>query len=231
MGTLIVVMWRSGRDLQMPKVRLVFHALAAVYASAGFTAPLELRVVGVDGKGIAGTVVTLRSGDPSRPAPRPVEAQMDQVDRQFTPHVLVVPVGSKVGFPNTDSVRHQVYSFSPAKRFELPLYRGKPPNPVEFDRAGVVTLGCNIHDQMRAYVYVVDAQYFGRTDATGAWKLPDVQPGSYTVQIWHPRSRDSSPMIEQQITVSAAEPRLTLRNATPLRLRPDSQVPANWDAY
>jgi plastocyanin len=194
-------------------------------------APLELRLLGVDGKGIAGTVVTLRSMDPARPAPRPVDAQIDQVDRQFVPHVLVVPAGSKIGFPNTDTVRHQVYSFSPAKRFELPLYRGKPHPPEVFDRTGVVTLGCNIHDQMRAYVYVVDAQYFGRTDAGGNWKVADVQPGTYTVQIWHPLSRDSRPLIDQQVSLSAAEPSLTLRAAAPLRLRPESQIPANWDAY
>jgi hypothetical protein len=153
------------------------------------------------------------------------------VDRQFVPHVLVVPAGSKVTFPNSDSVRHQVYSFSPAKRFSLPLYRGKPYPPVEFERAGVVTLGCNIHDQMRAYVFVVDAQYFGRTDSNGTFKSPDVQPGVYTVQIWHPLARDTRPVIEQQITVSSTNTPVTLRVAAPLRLRPESQVPANWDAY
>jgi plastocyanin len=215
----------------MAKMRLVFHAMVACSASTAMAAPLELRMLGVDGKGIAGTVVTLRSTDPARPAPRPVDALIDQVDRQFVPHVLVVPTGSKIGFPNTDSVRHQVYSFSPAKRFELPLYRGKPYPPEVFDRAGVVTLGCNIHDQMRAYVYVVDAQYFGRTDASGAWKVADVQPGTYTVQIWHPLSRDSRPLIDQQVSITAAEPLLVLRAAAPLRLRPESQIPANWDAY
>jgi hypothetical protein len=157
--------------------------------------------------------------------------QIDQVDRQFTPHVLVVPTGSKISFPNSDSVRHQVYSFSPAKRFELPLYRGKQHNPIEFERAGVVTLGCNIHDNMRAYVFVVDAQYFGRTDVNGTWKLPDVQPGTYSVQVWHPKSRETRPVVDQQIKVTAAEPQLVLRLATELRLRLDSQVPVNWDAY
>ena len=156
---------------------------------------------------------------------------MDQRDRAFVPHVIIVSPGTKVTFPNSDSIGHQVYSFSPVKKFQLPLYRGNPNPPVVFEKSGFVTLGCNIHDQMRAYVYVVDAQYFGRTDASGTWKSPDVLPGAYTVQIWHPRSRDSGPMIEQQVTVTAAEPRLTLRNAMPLRLRPDTQVPANWDAY
>ena len=141
------------------------------------------------------------------------------------------PTGSRITFPNSDSVRHQVYSFSPAKRFSLPLYRGTPYPPVEFDHTGVVTLGCNIHDQMRAYVFVVEAQYYGRTDSSGLYKAPDVQPGTYTVQIWHPLARDTRPLIDQQIIVTAADTHLTLRIAAPLRLRPASQVPANWDAY
>jgi plastocyanin len=215
----------------MPKLRLVFHVIASLVATSALAAPLELRVLRADGRAAAGTVLLLRSNDAARPLARPVDAVMDQVDRQFTPHVLVVPTGSKILFPNTDTVRHQVYSFSPAKRFQLPLYRGKPYPPEVFDRAGVVTLGCNIHDNMRAYVYVVDAQYYGRADASGAWKLADVLPGVYSVQVWHPLSRDTRPVIEQQITVTAAEPRLTLRIPTELRLRPESQIPTNWDAY
>lgn len=212
-------------------MRLVFQALALLLASNAFAAPLALRLVGPDGAAIAGTVVLLRSTDAARPVAHPVDAQIDQVDRQFAPHVLVVPTGSRIVFPNSDSVRHQVYSFSPAKRFQLPLYRGTPYPPVEFAHKGVVTLGCNIHDQMRAYVFVVDAQYYGRTDSSGAFNAADVQPGAYTVQIWHPLARDTRPLIEQQITVAVTETHLTLRIAAPLRLRPESQVPANWDAY
>lgn len=203
----------------------------ALLALPGFAAPLELNLLGVDGKGVAGTVAILRSTDASRPLAPPVAATIDQLDLRFEPHVLVVPVGSRVNFPNTDKVSHQVYSFSPAKRFQLELYRGKPYPPVLFDQHGTVTLGCNIHDQMRAYVYVVEAHYYGRTDATGAWRLPDVVPGEYTVQIWHPLARDSRPLVEQTIRVSAAEPQLTLRLATAPKLRPQSQIPPNWDNY
>lgn len=215
----------------MPKMRLVFHVAAAAFASAALGAPLELRVEDVGGKPVAGSVVLLRSTDASRPLLKAVDATMDQVDRQFVPHVLIVSTGSRVRFPNHDSVRHQVYSFSPVKRFELKLYRGNAHPAETFDRPGVVTLGCNIHDAMRAYIYVLDAHYFGRTDAGGSWKLPDVQPGTYTVQVWNPRTRDTRPVIEQQLAVTAAEPRATLKVAGPLRLRPDSQIPANWDAY
>lgn len=206
-------------------------ALALVPCASA--AGLEMRLVTVDGKGIAGTVVVLRSTNPNRPPATPARGVMDQVNREFVPHVLIVPVGSSVIFPNSDTVSHQVYSFSPAKKFQFPLYRGSPNPPVDFDRVGVVTIGCNIHDQMRAYVFVVDGQYYGRTSTSGTWTATDVEPGDYTVQVWHPLAREIRPIVEQRVHVNdgAAVTALTLRMATPLRLRPESTVPANWDAY
>lgn len=211
-------------------MRVVFHALLALCPTAVLGAPLEIQFVAVDGKPVSATVVTLRSLDAARPPARPISGTIGQEDLAFIPHVLVVPVGSTVSFPNNDTVSHQVYSFSPARSFKLPLYRGTPP-PVTFDRAGVVTLGCNIHDQMRAHVYVVEAQYFGRTDAQGRWSAPDVQPGQYQLEIWHPRSRVQRAVAEQRVTVDADGARLVIRAATALKLRSESQVPANWDAY
>ncbi len=212
-------------------MRRVFHTLLALCATTATAAPFHMQFVGVDGKPIGGTVVTLRSTDSSRALARPVSAVMDQVERQFVPHVLVIPVGSKVVFPNSDTVSHQVYSFSPAKKFQLPLYSGKPYPPVQFDRAGIVTLGCNIHDQMRAYVYVVEAQYYARADHQGRWSVPDVQPGQYTLTIWHPLSRTQRPVLEQRVTIGSDGVSLTLHAAAPLKLRSESQVPANWDVY
>ena len=90
-------------------------------------------------------------------------AEMAQKGKQFDPTVLVVPVGTSVGFPNRDTVRHHVYSFSPVKTFELKLYSGVPANPVVFDKIGIAVLGCNIHDAMTAWVVVVDTPYFGRS--------------------------------------------------------------------
>jgi hypothetical protein len=136
-----------------------------------------------------------------------------------------------VSFPNSDSVKHQVYSFSPAKRFQLPLYAGKPKDPEVFDKPGVVTLGCNIHDKMSAYVYVVEAQYYGRTDHEGRWSSPSVEPGEYTLTIWHPLSRSQNAVLEQRVSVKAEGAKLALRAATPLDLRTETQVPTNWDVY
>ncbi len=213
-------------------MRHVFHTLLALWGTAATAAPFEMQFIGVDGKAITGgVVVTLRSTDASRPIVRPARAVMDQVDREFLPHVLVIPVGSPVSFPNSDSVAHQVYSFSPVHRFQLPLYQGKPYKPEVFGAPGVVTLGCNIHDQMRAYVYVVEAQYYGRADHEGRWSVANVEPGEYQLTIWHPQSRAQSPVLEQRVTVGDDGARLKLRAAMPLKLRAESQVPANWDVY
>ena len=110
---------------------------------------------------------------------------LDQRNTQFVPRVSVVTVGTPVSFPNSDNVRHQVYSFSPAKRFELPLYSGKPAAPVVFATPGVVELGCNIHDWMLAYVVVVDTPYHAITDARGQARI-QAPAGTYTLRVWHP---------------------------------------------
>lgn len=212
-------------------MRYVFHAMVLLCCGNVLAAPFDVQFLAVDGKSVAGTVVMLRSTDASRPAAKPVAAEIDQLDLQFVPHVTIVPAGSQVSFPNSDSVSHQVFSFSKAKTFQLPLYRGKKHDPVLFERTGVVTLGCNIHDQMRAYVFVVDAQYFGRTDAQGQWSVADVQPGEYELSIHHPLSRTQEPVLEQHVSVGAAGAKLQLKAKAKLNLRSPSQVPANWDAY
>jgi hypothetical protein len=117
-------------------------------------------------------------------------AVMDQKNRMFIPHVLAVQTGTSVRFPNSDDIRHHVYSFSPAKPFQLPLYKGTPANPEVFDRAGVVTLGCNIHDQMSAFILVVDTPYFEKTAANGRASLRDVSAGRYALRVWYPDMKD-----------------------------------------
>jgi len=118
-------------------------------------------------------------------------AIMDQRHNMFVPGVLAIRVNTLVRFPNSDDVRHHVYSFSPAKKFELRLYHGKTAKPVLFDQAGKVVLGCNIHDSMVAYIYVVNTEYFAVSDASGITKLTNIPPGNYTLEIYHPDlSRD-----------------------------------------
>src|SRR5450830_2085936 len=96
------------------------------------------------------------------PSNKPEPAVIEQKNRQFIPLVTVVQVGSLISFPNNDNVKHQAYSFSPAKTFELKLYSGKPTAPLLFDKAGTVTVGCNIHDQMLAFIHVVNTPFFPR---------------------------------------------------------------------
>lgn len=134
----------------------------------------------------------------------PKTAIVDQVDKEFVEHVTPVQLGTAVKFPNYDNIRHHVYSFSPTKPFEIPLYKGMPAEPVVFDKAGVVALGCNIHDWMSAYVYVVDTPHFLVTDDAGmtALKLP---AGRYQIQIWHPKLEDQDTVIERTVEVSGTE--------------------------
>jgi plastocyanin len=112
---------------------------------------------------------------------------VDQIDKQFVPRVQVVEVGTAVTLPNNDHVRHQVYSFSPARRFELPLYAGVPAKPILFDKPGIVVLGCNIHDWMIGYIYVSESPYFAKTRADGTAVLANLPPRAYVVRVWHPQ--------------------------------------------
>jgi plastocyanin len=198
------------------------------WAAPAATASLVIHVRAADGNALAGAVITARPLDgPAKHTPA-VHAVMDQVDRAFVPDLLVVPVGSTVSFPNSDSVSHQIYSFSSAKRFQLPLYRGKPYPPVLFDQAGLVTLGCNIHDEMLAYLVVTDAPYFGRTDAAGSWSA-ELGPGRYRITIWHPRLQADGADAEREFTVGSDDrAELTVRLAKPLQPAPLDRA-HSWD--
>jgi plastocyanin len=180
---------------------------------------------------LAGAVISVHS-DSNRTPPAPVEAILDQINLTFVPDLIVIPVGSTVEFPNSDSVSHQIYSFSPTKRFQLPLYRGKPYPPVHFDQAGIVTVGCNIHDKMVGYIFVTDAQYFGRTDAHGAWSVQNVPRGTYHVSVWHPLLREPAASLDHEITVVGDDPAtVTVQLAQALRPAPRQTTARSKDEY
>lgn len=168
---------------------LPFALLAAATAAApsAFAGDLSVFVRTQAGTPIADAVVTVQ---PSTPRPRPAKfaqaLRVAQHDQHFQPFVLVVPVGAEVGFPNEDQVRHQVYSFSPAKTFELRLYGRDESRVVKFDKPGVVALGCNIHDSMSAFVKVTEAPYAAKTDASGRVTVKDLPAGDAVVKVWHP---------------------------------------------
>jgi plastocyanin len=148
-------------------------------------------------------------------------AIIDQVDKRFVPRVSVVRTGTSITFPNSDQIRHQVYSFSPAKTFSLKLYSGSPKTPVVFDRPGLVVLGCNIHDNMLAFVGVVDSPYFAKTADSGAAAV-DLPPGRYRLRAWHPNAAAGIP--QQEITVAASPVRISLA----IDVRDASAAAAAW---
>jgi plastocyanin len=188
----------SFRNLQV----LVFSAAMFPFCSS-YAASLRAQVVDTAGNPYAEAVVSLQPSTPVEFAV-PATAVMDQRGKQFDPHVLVVRKNTSVRFPNSDDIRHQVYSFSPAKRFELRLYHGQQAKPVLFDTAGEVVLGCNIHDQMVGYIYVVDTPWFGRSDQHGEVHIADVPPGRYTAKLWYPGVAANAEGLEQGVSVTAA---------------------------
>jgi plastocyanin len=184
----------------MSRVALGFSLVAA--AGGVFAASVVVRATDALGKPVADAAVYAVSSASAGEA-KNARAAIEQVDREFVPYVSVIQQGTVVIFPNRDPILHHVYSFSPAKTFEIKLYTGKPPGGILFDRAGVVTIGCNIHDWMTAYVVVVPTPHFGRTDEGGAAVLRDLPAGTYEVRAWHPQQRSAPAPVA--LTVAATE--------------------------
>ena len=183
---------------------LGFLPMASAWAGS---VQVEVRDA-VSGKPLDQAVVYLESAEARRQV-RPLQGvTMAQQKKQFVPAVLVATVGTEVQFPNLDAVRHHVYSFSPTKKFEIKLYKGKEAQPVLFDQPGVVLLGCNIHDNMVGWIVVVDTPYHAQTGVDGAVpgrvRLDNVPTGSYQLRVWHPRQPVGTPALQQTLTVPAA---------------------------
>ncbi|MBC8007287.1 MAG: methylamine utilization protein [Prolixibacteraceae bacterium] len=166
-----------------------------------WAAELRMQVFEGNGKPLPDAVVVAFPVDGRALPAKPGTQVEDQIDKEFVPYVQAIRVGSYVKFPNKDDIRHHVYSFSPAKKFELPLYSGTPTSPVLFDKVGVVKLGCNIHDWMIGYLYITDAPYFGKTAEDGKVELKDLRAGSYRVRVWHPRLDGAEESTTQQVDV------------------------------
>src|SRR3954471_15208166 len=173
--------------------------LVAIFFAADVVAgSLEITVKDDKGAPLSDAVVYATGGTVASPRKAAV---IDQRDKQFVPYVTALQVGTAVMFPNSDNIRHHVYSFSPAKKFELPLYSGVPAEPVVFDKIGFVTLGCNIHDWMIAYLAVLPTPYFQVTRQDGRAMLKDLPTGQYTVQVWHPALKGQPETIAQRVDV------------------------------
>lgn len=212
------------------------HAWWAAIAAAGALVPslasaadLTVAVVDADGKPASQLAVVARpvrrDGRSSAAAvPEPAPERVTQQLQSFSPEVLPVAVGATVEFPNLDRMRHHVFSFSPAKTFEIRLYSGEQIPRVTFDKPGPVAIGCNIHDWMQAYVYVADTPHFAAADAAGVATLRDLPPGEYRLAAWHPSL--AAEVDAGAVTVGAQAARLSLSLAS--RLVPfDQQRPGD----
>jgi plastocyanin len=167
---------------------------------------LAVTVTTPEGKPVADAVVVAVPSDAAAmTGARPRAEQLDQIDKEFVPRVKPIFVGSTVSFPNKDNVRHHVYSFSPAKRFELPLYAGEAAPPVLFDKPGVVVLGCNIHDWMIGYVYVSESPWYAKTDGDGRATIADLPSRAYTVRVWHPLLEQGEDATRRSLEVAAGK--------------------------
>jgi plastocyanin len=170
-------------------------------ASAGATG-IVVQVQDATGKVLPDTVIYVEP-EGGAPAPKsPPGAQIEQKGLKFMPLVTVVQVGAIINFPNNDKVRHHIYSFSPAHKFDQKLYSGQAASPQVFDKAGTVVLGCNIHDKMIAYVKIVDTPYFAKTDGSGAARIELPAGGKYVVKAWHYNTMGGATP-EQTLTVKA----------------------------
>ncbi len=205
----------------LPATLVVLGAIFAV-AARGQSAQIIAKVTDSQGRPLADAVVVASpaDGSPRRPA-TPRDDAIFQIDKEFVPMVTVVLVGSAVAFPNNDTVRHHVYSFSPAKKFELPLYQGVAGKPVVLDKPGVVVLGCNIHDWMVAYIYVSESPHFAKTGADGNAVIADLAPRAYVVRAWHPLLEGDEAQTRKSIDLSKLS---RGEVAWSLKLRPEVRV-------
>ena len=150
------------------------------------------------------------------PAAKPTAA-VEQINKAFVPMVSIVQVGTMVRFPNRDEFRHHVYSFSAAKKFEIKLYAGTPASPIEFDKPGEVVMGCNIHDAMVGYIYVVESPYFGKTGKDGVVRLENLPPGDYEVRAAH--YLQLAPLSPYPVKLRGADANASVEFTVPLKPR------------
>lgn len=183
--------------IRMTQLALLVICLALAGQSA-HAASLSAELRDDAGRPLGNAVLSL-AGAGAHAAP--AQGVMDQRNKQFAPTVLAVHSGTAVKFPNSDNIRHHVYSFSLAKRFELRLYQGTPSEPVVFDKPGVVVLGCNIHDWMLGYVYVTDDAWFAVSDEAGKLQIDNLPAGTYQATLWHPQSPNMLPVAVGEVSV------------------------------
>ena len=168
-------------------------------------AALNLSVTDTAGKPLLDAIALLEPASGKAAVKPMADVEISQAKRQFSPRVTLITAGTRATFPNFDTVRHHVYSFSPTKTFELKLYAGVPGVPVLFDKPGVAVLGCNIHDRMAAWVVVADTPWFARSGADGRARIDAVPAGSYRLRVWHPGLPPGTEPAPVALTIAASD--------------------------
>jgi plastocyanin len=213
---------------QLRRSLVVLAAVAFLGAFDAIGAGFEAAIRSPAGEPVEDAAVVLEPVSAKVPQPK-AQASIEQRNREFVPYMTIVQKGAAVNFPNRDNFKHHVYSFSPAKTFEIKLYAGQPANPVVFDKSGEVALGCNIHDWMEAHLLVVDSPWFAKTGTDGIARIAQVPAGNYHLRVWHPRQKLSAAM--QDVVIGATPPlrvELTLE-VTPRQ--PPHKPSADFDGY
>jgi plastocyanin len=190
----------------MNLLRLRVVLAAFVFSHNSYAGSLDVMVKDNKGAPVSNAVVYAKETTATSERAKS-RAIIDQRNKQFIPYLTALQVGTSVFFPNNDNIRHHVYSLSPAKKFELPLYAGVPAEPVTFDKEGFVTLGCNIHDWMIAYVAVLATPYFQVTGNEGRAVLKNLPPGQYTVEVWQPSLKGAPEKFAQYADLAAKSAR------------------------
>ncbi|MEP7130169.1 MAG: methylamine utilization protein [Sphingomicrobium sp.] len=203
----------------MVRGTLLALALAGA-ASPLVAAPLAVHVVDSSGRPVRDAVVTLYPSSGARAPRAGGRYVVSQQNLQFHPFLTIVPVGADVSFPNLDPTKHHVYSFSAAKRFELKLFAKDQSRTVHFDKAGVVALGCNIHDAMSAFIFVTDSALTARTNAQGMAVFGDAHNSPARLTLWHPYLRAPGGVVQQAIGPGQRSASFSVR------LRPPPAMPA-----
>jgi plastocyanin len=183
----------------------------AVSGSGAWAYSVSVKVTDSTGKAVPDAVVYAEAAGGQTLSKLLKPAEIEQKNQTFLPLVTVVQTGASISFPNHDRVRHQVYSFSPAKVFELKLYSGVTAAPVLFDKTGTVVVGCNIHDHMVAYVQVVNTPYFAKTDAAGGARLENLPDGKYVLKTWYYTMPANAAAQEQPLTQQGADANIAVK--------------------
>lgn len=187
-------------------VVLGFFGLVLILSQTASAQALRIEVTDEEGNALENAVIELLLPADLKPSYQAVRADVvDQRDKEFVPAVTVVPVGSEINFPNSDDILHHVYSFSPAKTFNIPLYgQGENDSFVEtFTDAGIVEIGCNIHDWMLAYIYVAESSLYAMSGDDGVAEIADLPTGEFALRVWHPRAAASLAELTQTVSLSS----------------------------